>query len=113
MGTTKSSRAGRDAARHAGLSQIIVSHAFAVALSDVRAPRRGHSAAARARQVAMYLSHVVFAMTAEGVAVAFGRSLSATYHAFRRIEKLRDDPRMNRTLARLEEMVRGAAEIVR
>ena len=101
-----------DAVRQAGLSQIVAAQAFGVALAGVRAAERGDRATAQARQVAMYLSHVVFSIAGGSVADLFGRSRTATYHAFRRIEALRDDPDLNRTLTRLEDVLRSAAEVV-
>jgi chromosomal replication initiation ATPase DnaA len=94
----------------AGMSQIIVSHAYGIALAEMRAPGRGARKAAHARQVAMYLSHVVFAMSGDDVAQAFGRERSTAYHAFRRVEELRENPELDRTLGWLEEMLRSAAE---
>ena len=96
-----------------GLSQVVAAQAFGIALADLRAPGRGDRGAALARQVAMYLSHVVFAMPAAVVARAFGRERSTASHAVRRIEALRDDPALDRTLCRLEGMLRSATEAVR
>jgi chromosomal replication initiation ATPase DnaA len=104
--------AADDAARRAGLSQIVAAQAFGVPLAAVLAGDRGTRATARVRQIAMYLSHVVFSIDGDAVARIFGRSRSAAYHAFRRVETLRDDPDINRTLCRLEEMLRSAAGVM-
>jgi chromosomal replication initiation ATPase DnaA len=99
-----------DTVRHAGLTQIVAAQAFGVPLAKVCAAERGDRSAARARQVAMYLSHVVFCIDGGTVAETFGRSRTAAYHAFRRIETLRDDPDLDRTLSRLESVLRSAVE---
>jgi chromosomal replication initiation ATPase DnaA len=99
-----------DAVRHAGLTQIVAAQAFGVPLAGVCATERGDRTTARARQVAMYLSHVVFCIDGGTVAETFGRSRTAAYHAFRRIETLREDPDLDRTLSRLESVLRSAAE---
>jgi chromosomal replication initiation ATPase DnaA len=101
-----------DDVRRANLSQIVAAQAFGVPLADVRARSRGDRTTARARHVAMYLSHVVFSVHVRAVARIFGRSPTATHHALKRVESLRDDPELNRTLAWLEDMLRSAGEVV-
>ena len=46
----------------------------------------------------MYLSHVVFHISLSEVATAFGRDRSTAAHAFHRIEEMREDPELDRTL---------------
>lgn len=94
----------------AGMTQIVVAHAYGVALDDIRAPKRGAPQAAFARQIAMYLVHVVFAMDVAQVGRSFGRDPSTACHAIQRVEELREDPELNRTLGWLEAMLRGVAE---
>ncbi len=92
----------------AGMAQIVVAHAYGVELSDIRARSRGESRAARARQIAMYLAHVVFSMTVAEVARGFGRNRSTALYAIQRVEALREDPELNRRLGWLEATLRGA-----
>lgn len=92
----------------AWLVQAAVAHVTGVALKDLCASTRRRPREAFARQVAMYLSHVVFRMSLTEVARAFGRDRSTAAHAFRRIEELREDPELDRTLAWLESMLRRA-----
>jgi chromosomal replication initiation ATPase DnaA len=91
------------------LVQAAVAHVTGVALSDLCASTRRPPRAAFARQIAMYLSHVVFHMRLCDVARAFDRDRSTVVHAFRRIEELREDPEFDRTLAWLEAMLRRTA----
>ena len=94
----------------AGMTQIVVAHAYGVPLDDLRAPKRGAPQAALARQVAMYLAHIVFAMNLTVVGRCFGRDPSTASHAIQRVEAMRDDPELNRTLGWLEATLRGVAE---
>ena len=94
----------------AGMTQIVVAHAYGVPLDELRAPSRGAKQAALARQVAMHLAHIVFAMSLSNVARGFGRDRSTFCHAIQRVEAMREDPELNRTLGWLEATLRGVAE---
>ncbi len=94
----------------AGMTQIVVAHAYGVTLDELRARKRGARRAALARQVAMYLAHVVFSMNMASVARGFGRDRSTAFHAIQRVEEMREDPELNRTLGWLEATLRGVAE---
>ena len=94
----------------AGMTQIVVAHAYGVPLDELRAPSRGAKQAALARQIAMYLAHIVFAMSMTAVARGFGRDRSTCCHAIQRVEAMREDPELNRTLGWLEATLRGVSE---
>jgi chromosomal replication initiation ATPase DnaA len=93
----------------AGIAQIVVAHAYGIAVDDIRAARRGVPQTALARQVAMYLTHVVFSIRVSDVARSFGRDRSTCFHAIQKVEDLRDDPELNRMLGWLETTLRGVA----
>src|SRR5262245_48836098 len=93
----------------AGLAQAIVAHVYGVALDDMRCETRGAPRAALARQVAMYLTHIVWGMSGGQIAQAFARHKATAHHALRHIEDLRDDAEFDRTLRFLETMLRDAA----
>lgn len=57
---------------------------------------------AEARQVAMYLTHVVLRRTYAEVGDIFGRDRTTVSHACARVEDLRDLPDFDAELARLE-----------
>jgi len=101
--------AGSLGRERAWLVQAAVAHSTGVALKDLCARTRRPPKAAFARQIAMYLSHIVFRMSASEVARAFGRDPSTVIYALRRIEELREDPALDRTLDWLEEMLNRAA----
>ena len=94
----------------AGVTQILVAQAFGVAIDEIRAASRCNSHAAFARQIAMYLAHVVFSLSIGDVAKAFARDRSTVCHAIQRVEALRDDPDLDRTLGWLETLLRAIAE---
>ena len=93
----------------AGIAQAVVAHAYGVTLEDMSADTRGAPRAALARQIAMYLAHIVFALSVRDVARGFGRKHSTCLHAIQRVEELREDPDLDRTLHFLETMLRNAA----
>ncbi len=92
----------------AWLVQITVSRVTGVALREICAQTRRPPKVALTRQIAMYLSHVVFEMTLTDVALGFGRDPSTVKYAFRRVEEMREDPDLDRTLEWLEAMLRHA-----
>jgi chromosomal replication initiation ATPase DnaA len=94
----------------AGMSQLVVAHAYSLRVEDLRAPSRTGGKVAQARQVAMYLAHVVFSMSVSAVARAFGRDRATARHAIIRVELLRDDPELDRTLGWLEATLRVMAD---
>ena len=96
------------AREQAWLVQATVAHVTGVALKDLCARTRRPPKAALARQIAMYLSHIVFKMSPAEVARVFGRDPSTVAYALRRIEELREDPSLDRTLDWLEAMLNRA-----
>ena len=67
--------------------------------------RRGR-AAVRARQIAMYLTYVIFQWPLDRVGAAFGRDRTTAGHACRQVEDLRDDRGFDAMLERLEACLR-------
>ncbi|MBU1336622.1 MAG: hypothetical protein KJ944_00915 [Alphaproteobacteria bacterium] len=61
--------------------------------------------AARARQLAMYLCHVVFGRTLAEIGEAFGRDRTTVSHACAIIEDMRDDPRFDEEVCALESLL--------
>ena len=96
--------------RQRAVLSSIVSAAFDVPAKDLRLPKRGRAKVALARQVAMYLSHVVLRMTLGDAGRLYSRDRTTAAHACRLVEDLRDEQRFDTLLSLLEDMVR--AEIV-
>jgi len=66
--------------------------------------------AARARQLAMYLAHVVKGISLTSIGTAFGRDRTTVSYACGLIEDLRDDARFDAELDRLESELNRMAE---
>ena len=93
----------------AQLLRVFVARAFNVSANELTSNHRGSSAACHARQVAMYLTHVVFGVSLTAVGDEFHRDRSTVSHACRKIEWRRDIPAFDRKLSRLEWQLRAAA----
>ncbi len=93
------------------LAQTLVAHLCEVSIEDLRSSTRGKSRVAFARQMAMYLTHVVYGLTLAQVASDFGRDRTTVSHACHRMEDLREDPLFDRQLAQLETFLRAAATL--
>ena len=92
--------------RKALLAAGVVAYATGVPLQEVLAPSRGTAYAAKARQAAMYLTHVAFEMSLGRVAIAYGRDRSTVAYACQQIEERRDDAQVDEWLHALERSLR-------
>lgn len=79
-----------------------VARDFGVAAEILAAPTRGAPRVALARQVAMYLLHVDYALSCETIGRMFGRDRTTVSHACRVIEDSRDDVWLDCRLVALE-----------
>lgn len=95
---------GLDAVSRATI-ETAVAAAYAVPIGEMRAPSRGRASAALARQVAMYLAHVVLGLNYSAVGRAFGRDRTTVAYACQRIEDYRDDPNADSLLKMLERLL--------
>jgi chromosomal replication initiation ATPase DnaA len=82
----------------------LVADEFGLDAATLISPTRGAPRAAYARQVAMYLAHVGFALSFETIGRAFDRDRTTVSHACRVVEDSRDDEKLDRRLALLETM---------
>ena len=90
--------------------QMAVSEVTGVALTELASTKRGDPETAFARQMAIYLCHLVFGMSAYRLADAFGRDRKTVRHALRRVEDLREDRELDRVLSWLEASLRRTGE---
>lgn len=88
------------------LVRLVVAEVTGVALAEVFGTERGTAKAAFARQMAMYMCRLVFAMSFGEIAMAFGRDRSTAAHAVRRIEEAREHPGIDRQIAFVEALLR-------
>lgn len=97
---------GRRTARRCCKAVIkLVSRQKNVAAELLTDRRRGRLPIARARQLAMYLSHVVLRRTLLEIGEAFGRDRTTVSYACALIEDLRDDPRFDDEVTALEQQL--------
>lgn len=80
------------------LTLATVARAWNVSLRELQAPTRRRAPVAEARQVAMYLTHVIFGISLSEVGRLYGRDRTTASHACQRIEDRRDDPAFDRLL---------------
>lgn len=88
---------------HAFTARRLVAHEFRIAESALMQPTRATKDVAFARQIAMYLAHVVYSMSYNEVAQAFGRERSTVSHACARVEDARDDADFDERLCKIEQ----------
>lgn len=88
---------------HAFTARRVVAGEFGVSEGALMAPTRARAEVAFARQVAMYLAHVVYQLTYHEVAEAFGRERTTVAYACAVVEDARDDAVLDARLDKLEE----------
>lgn len=86
-----------------------VAAVFDVDVRDLSASTRRSPRAAFARQVAMYLAHVVCGLSLTEVGGLFARDRTTVAHACEVIEDRRDDPELD---GRLEHLERAVAALI-
>lgn len=80
----------------------VVAQVFEVAPTELMRNTRGRAGIALARQIAMYLAHVVGGETLTEIGEHFRRDRTTVAHACRLVEARRDDPNFDRVLQLLE-----------
>ena len=90
--------------------EAAVGVAFGVSQDDLKIATRGPACAAFARQVAMYLAHVVCSLSLTEVGRIFDRDRTTVAYACGVIEDQRDDPRFDCKLVALEHAVTALIE---
>jgi len=98
------------------LTAAFITHTVAlatgVAPSDIASAKRTSKAAARARQIAIYLAHVNFNWPLIRVAFAFNRDRTTCGYACTRIEEMRENPGFDARMSVLEACVKQAPESI-
>ncbi|HEV7344824.1 MAG TPA: helix-turn-helix domain-containing protein [Devosia sp.] len=99
--------AGRraNASRSCGVVIAMIAAEKNVPRELLMAPRRSKLPVARARQLAMYLSHVVLGHTLLDIGKQFGRDRTTVSYACALIEDMRDDPRFDAEVTLLEQRI--------
>ncbi len=84
-----------------------IAASFQIDPEVLRQPTRGRAQVALARQVAMYLAHIICTLSLTEVGEMFDRDRTTVAHACAVIEGRRDDPDFDRAMELLEEVVEG------
>lgn len=100
---------GRDAAGWCVIR--FVAAARGVSTRQLLTPNRGEADVALARQLAMYLMHVVLGRHYLDVGRFFGRDRTTVSHACAVIEDLRDDPEFDAEVSRVERRLAMRREV--
>lgn len=88
-----------------------VAAARGVTTRQLLSPSRGEADVALARQLAMYLMHVVLGRLYLDVGRFFGRDRTTVSYACALIEDLRDDPEFDAEVSRLERRLQMRREV--
>jgi chromosomal replication initiation ATPase DnaA len=88
--------------------QDIVCACFGISGRDIRSPGYARLEIARARQIGMYLAHVVIGLSLQEIGEGFQRDRSTVAHACHVIEDLRDDAEFEHVIAMLEKIIDSA-----
>ena len=89
------------------LLEQMVARVFGIDLKLMRHWSRGRARVAMARQVAMYLAHVICGLNLTDAGMLFGRDRTTAAHACRVVERKREDhPEFDRALQLLETIIK-------
>lgn len=100
-------------ARGAGLLvTACVLSVFEVEETDLAQPSRGRAQVALARQIAMYLHHVILGRTLTDIAREFGRDRTTVAHACRLVEDRRDEPEFDAMVGGLETALQAGLAVL-
>jgi len=98
------------------LTAAFITHAVALATgvspTDIASAKRTSKAAARARQIAIYLAHVNFNWPLIRVAFAFNRDRTTCGHACHRIEDMRENADFDARMSVLEACIKQAPDSI-
>ncbi|HWU79757.1 helix-turn-helix domain-containing protein [Caulobacter sp. BK020] len=98
------------------LTAAFITHAVALATgiapADIASAKRTSKAAARARQIAIYLAHVNFNWPLIRVAFAFNRDRTTCGYACHRIEDMRENADFDARMSVLEACIKQAPDAI-
>lgn len=95
------------ASRTAREAMDVAAGALGVSIAEIARRGRSRAAVAYARQIAMYLAHVVGQMSLTEISIAFERDRTTVAHACHAIEDRREGALFDRQIEALEADMRG------
>lgn len=84
---------------------------FGTPILDINSRNRGANELCLARQVSMYLMNVIFGVSLTRIGRVFNRDRSTASHACNVIEDYREDPLLDKKIARLELFLNGSTAL--
>ncbi|SHL62932.1 helix-turn-helix domain-containing protein [Roseibium suaedae] len=90
---------------HLHLAEGYVARAFCILPADLYRDTRGKVHVSDARQLVMYIAHVVLELSCSEVARRYGRDRSTVAHACRTVEERREDPAFDLLVKSIEDRV--------
>jgi chromosomal replication initiation ATPase DnaA len=84
---------------------------FGTPYMDVKSKSRGSSDVCFARQLSIYLMNVVYGISLSRIGRAFNRDRSTASHACNVMEDYREDPQLDKKIARLEEFLNASTTL--
>ncbi|MEX0645976.1 MAG: helix-turn-helix domain-containing protein [Parvularculaceae bacterium] len=90
----------------------ITSEACGVSIYELKAKGRSRASIAFARQIAMYLAHVVGQLTLADISIVFERDRTTVAYALAMIEDRRDSPMFDRQMEYLSSEFRLRLEVL-
>lgn len=97
-----------NAAKHRQIAELVsaaVGIEFNLSTTDILSASRGVTHRSFVRQIAMYLTHIIFRLNQTETGRAFARDRSTVAHGLRVIEDARDDPMIEAHIDRLEHVL--------
>ncbi len=83
----------------------VVSSIFKISKDQIFSPDRGKASVALARQIAMYLTHIICGHSFTDIGCFFGRDRTTVSHACQLIEDKREDPEIDWSLDLMEHSI--------
>ena len=83
----------------------VISALLGLEVSDILSPNRGSAKITFARQLSMYLCHVIGTETLRDIGAYFSRDRTTVAYACRLIEDMRDDAALNNDIEQIEAMM--------
>ncbi|ADZ71375.1 ATPase involved in DNA replication initiation [Polymorphum gilvum SL003B-26A1] len=93
------------------MTEGLIAEGLGISPDEIHHSTRGRARSAEARQMVMYLAHVMLGLSLCEVGRRYRRDRSTVAHACRKWEDRRDDPYCDTFLTEVEQIVMGACRL--
>ena len=97
----------------AAAAREVAARSFDITPDQILSASRGRAHIALARQVAMYMAHVICSISVNDIAVLFRRDRTTISYACKRVEDMRDDHYFDAQLEQLELLLEERMDNIR